>query len=655
MTILKFRAAPALRCWLALIVALVLTMAGSVGAQTNDTDWLGINANYYGNLNPDLQDLGIKSIRLGVSWQTEGNYSETRYLDAAKINPFVAAGYKIHLSINYRGYDLNNKKVDVADFETWVANYKEFCRQVITKWGSPGNVKIPYYICGNEPDLNDASTGNLTPYQAYRFSRALWEAKNAVNSALTTESAPVSSPTTNYLRDMINAGVADTTDVIGIHAYSNQFDNANLRKPWDFLQAAGKSKPISISEAGVPLNLGWQPAGTTDVYWRTRWHQLAYLQAKRFGYDRMLLFSHTGNSDFTDKWAYRNRNNGYAPIQTAYDEVKYGLRKRPNLNGGFEASNDKWHEWIMLMDINKPQAEEPNWADFASTSIPHAGARCLKITAASWTGRDVERIVPDLTIGVPCTLSIYAKVQSGGTASLRANGYNRTNGLDEKSASTSVVGSWTKLSVTFTPTNPWVVIVLDCGVTSATDAACYFDDAVVAQNSTAFNGTYKVIARHSGKCLDVDGGVAATQDGANVHQWDYLGQTNQQWIITPTDSGYYKLIAKNSGKALDLESGTGPSANGTNVHQWTYKGATNQQWKIEAVGGGYYKLTCRVSGRVLDVEGGVTATQNGANVHQWDYLGQTNQQWMLTQISTSTALAAPAKTSSSTAPSGGSS
>ena len=654
MPIPTFRAAPTLRCLLALIVALVLTMAGSVGAQTNDTDWLGINANYYGNLNPDLQDLGIKSIRMGTSWQTEGNYSETRYLDAAKINAFVAAGYKLHLSINYRGYDLNNKKVDVADFETWVANYKEFCRQVITKYGSPGNVKIPYYICGNEPDLNDASTGNLTPYQAYRFSRALWEAKNAVNPSLTTESAPVAAPASGFLRDMINAGVADYTDVIGIHAYSDQFDENQLSQPWQYLAAVGKSKPISISESGVPLRAGWAPAGMDENQWRTRWHQLAYIEAKRYGISQMLLFSHTGNSDWTDKWAYRDRNNNFAPVQGAYDEVKNGLKKRTNLNGGFESDNDRWHEWIVMQPIK--QVAEPTWANFTAGGA-HSGARCLKITVGGdW--RQVRKVVEGLTVGVPYTLSAWVKLEGSNQAYVNAMGFNRTQGSQEASASvTGNLGTWQKVSVSFTPTNPWVVVSLASPGSGLSNAACSFDDITLTGGPTAtnFSGTYKLLARHSGNALDVEGGVAATQNGANVHQWAYLNQTNQQWIITATDNGYYKLLAKHSGKALDIASGTGPSSNGTNVHQWAYQGLANQQWSIESVGGGYYKLINRFSGKALDVDGGVTATQNGANVHQWDYLGQTNQQWGLTQISTATLASAPAAKTAAPAPSGGAS
>ena len=638
---------------------LVATLFSSARAQTNDGQWLGINAPHYSSLNSHLSDLGLKAIRMGSGWQQSGKPDEMRYRDDAKISSFAAAGYTLHMAVPYRGYDFNNKKIDVADFETWVSNYKELCRQTISRYGSPGNVKVPYYICGNEPDLNDPFSGNLTPYQAYRFSRALWEAKNQINSSLKTESSPVSSPDATFLREMINAGVADYTDVIGIHAYADQFDDGRLSKPWGWLQTAGKTKPIAISESGVPLGAGWAPSGIDEVLWRTRWHQLAYVQAKRYGIDRMLLFSHTGDTSWTDKWDYRDRQNNFAPVQGAYDEVKYGMRKRTTINGGFESNNDRWHEWVVMQPI--AQAAEATWANFTSSNV-HSGSRCLKITAGSGT-RSVRKVVADLTVGTPYTLSAWIKMVGGsGGARLTAMGYNHTNGDEEVSASAAGYDTWQKLTVTFTPTNSWVVISLSTTGTTASNISSYFDDVTLTTGSpsTTLSGTYKLLARHSGKALTVD--ASSTADGANVIQYGTDDAYNRLWIVTATDSGYYSLKAKHSGKKLSVD--TNPATNGSNngtatgaganVVQYGTNDAYNRQWKIESVGSGYYKLTNRQTGRVLDVSGGPSATGDGANVQQWDYSGGTNQQWGLTQISSATSLSAPAATSVAPSPSGGS-
>jgi elongation factor Tu len=42
--------------------------------------------------------------------------------------------------------------------------------------------------------------------------------------------------------------------------------------------------------------------------------------------------------------------------------------------------------------------------------------------------------------------------------------------------------------------------------------------------------------------------------------------------------GYYKLVAKHSGKVLDVAGIS--SANGAKLHQWDYVGGDNQKWKL---------------------------------------------------------------------------
>jgi hypothetical protein len=146
-------------------------------------------------------------------------------------------------------------------------------------------------------------------------------------------------------------------------------------------------------------------------------------------------------------------------------------------------------------------------------------------------------------------------------------------------------------------------------------------------------GTYRIMARHSNKALDVVGGSTATGDGIGVHQWEYVNGTNQRWTVTSVGSGYYRLTAVHSGKALEVANWY--VNNGAAIVQRTYSGGANQQWLIESVGGSYYRVVNRYSGKALDVNGGTSAIQNGAIVHQWDYLGATNQQWQFVPVSSS--------------------
>ncbi len=140
---------------------------------------------------------------------------------------------------------------------------------------------------------------------------------------------------------------------------------------------------------------------------------------------------------------------------------------------------------------------------------------------------------------------------------------------------------------------------------------------------SAISGTFSIIARHSGKAVEVKG--YSTANGGDVVQWTNSGGSNQKWNISDLGNGYYKIINVNSGLALDVSAGS--TADGGDVIQWAYNGGNNQQWAITDLGTGYYKIINRNSGKSLDVA--ARSTADGANVLQWTYSGATNQQFAL--------------------------
>ena len=136
------------------------------------------------------------------------------------------------------------------------------------------------------------------------------------------------------------------------------------------------------------------------------------------------------------------------------------------------------------------------------------------------------------------------------------------------------------------------------------------------------NGIYRIVARHSGKALEVGGFSKA--NGSNVQQWGYAWGENQRWAVTHLGNNQYSIVGAQSGKALDV-AGWGTSS-GSNVHIWTYGGAANQKWILTATSGGYYRLTpTHATGMCLDVSG--YSSNDGANVQIWSYGGGNNQQW----------------------------
>jgi hypothetical protein len=99
--------------------------------------------------------------------------------------------------------------------------------------------------------------------------------------------------------------------------------------------------------------------------------------------------------------------------------------------------------------------------------------------------------------------------------------------------------------------------------------------------------TYTVVNQQSGKCLDVSG--VSTADGAAVIQWTCSGGgLNQQFTLrrvgyAGNDSHDYQLVARHSGKCVDVS--TVSTAPGAPIHQWTCNPVNqasplNQTWRL---------------------------------------------------------------------------
>jgi sugar/nucleoside kinase (ribokinase family) len=77
--------------------------------------------------------------------------------------------------------------------------------------------------------------------------------------------------------------------------------------------------------------------------------------------------------------------------------------------------------------------------------------------------------------------------------------------------------------------------------------------------------------------LDVE--ANGLSEGIRVIHWGETGGDNQRWRVVDCENGYYKLIAKHSGLCLDVCGGN--SDNGTILHQWSDNGTDAQRFKIE--------------------------------------------------------------------------
>nr|WP_236034518.1 RICIN domain-containing protein [Bifidobacterium saguinibicoloris] len=96
----------------------------------------------------------------------------------------------------------------------------------------------------------------------------------------------------------------------------------------------------------------------------------------------------------------------------------------------------------------------------------------------------------------------------------------------------------------------------------------------------------------------------ATDDGAVTQLNKATGGENQRFTFTKQQDGSYEIKNVATGKVLDVENGVGASQ--ATVRQWTANGSTAQHWFVRDSGTGYY-LQSALGEYVLDLSGGSTA------------------------------------------------
>ena len=100
-----------------------------------------------------------------------------------------------------------------------------------------------------------------------------------------------------------------------------------------------------------------------------------------------------------------------------------------------------------------------------------------------------------------------------------------------------------------------------------------FADPIDAADPSAY---YRISPVHSRKVLAVAEG--SLRNGERVLQWDLIeSEENQKWRFVPVGEGFYKILAKHSGKCLDVFGGNASQGDGVAVQQWDYNGGDNQK------------------------------------------------------------------------------
>jgi cytochrome c peroxidase len=119
---------------------------------------------------------------------------------------------------------------------------------------------------------------------------------------------------------------------------------------------------------------------------------------------------------------------------------------------------------------------------------------------------------------------------------------------------------------------------------------------------------YRVIARHSGKCVDVLN--RATGNGAALIQWPCaspaLTQVNQRFQLVADEKGSMRLYAQHSGRVVEVSGGS--QSDGAKVQQWdALSGLEYQRWRIVRRDGNYHTIVNQQSRKCLTISGASTA------------------------------------------------
>jgi PA14 domain. len=143
---------------------------------------------------------------------------------------------------------------------------------------------------------------------------------------------------------------------------------------------------------------------------------------------------------------------------------------------------------------------------------------------------------------------------------------------------------------------------------------------------TNVSGVYYLQNKASKYYMEVAGGYTATNDGAGIQQNNNASTINQQFKITHLGDGTYSIVAMHSGKSLDVDGFS--LLDGTSVKQWNYYGSSNQKFIIIPGTDDCYKLIAAHSAKIIEA----VTTSLQANVRQYNDYGQAKGQWRLVPV-----------------------
>ncbi len=141
---------------------------------------------------------------------------------------------------------------------------------------------------------------------------------------------------------------------------------------------------------------------------------------------------------------------------------------------------------------------------------------------------------------------------------------------------------------------------------------------------------YSITAMHSGKALEIEGGIDGKANGLALQQNEPTGAANQLFQFRQVQSGFFQITVKHSGKVLEIRDNS--LKDHASIQQNEFNGKDCQLFTLVKETSGNYRIIARSTGYGFDVLGGVKATGDNIPVVVYPATGATNQTFRIVEV-----------------------
>lgn len=670
----------------------------------------GADSPSHHHMRPDATMPGYKPTRTGsYNWSADSNQRKIlKKLYSLKSSAiYEAVSYSPPYWMTKSGCSAGNTDGSDNLNDTDYATFADYLTEVVRHYNDSVGVKFSRIAPMNEPFSNwwkaYGSQEGCAFSQAHQ--QALIDslynklvAKNMLSYCkISAMDANSIDEALNGLNGYISSGVINNVNTITTHSYYGT-QRAQL-----YSAAAGQSKEVWQTESG-PLGV-YQTGIDNNLVMASR----IIDDMKNMGAAAWADWQAMDGSSNWGLWTYDTVQRTYSKSKLYYVRKQFSKYLKPGYTIVYSSQNtiaalNPLNNQLVIVLVNTDTATSGDSFKVDLNLFASAGAsasayrtspteNCVQLSSISLTnnifsytapGRSVTTFIIPVTLAVdPIGSGNYRITAKHSGKDMSVNGWSLNDGAPIQQWTPLGQGNevfnvqWTSSGYKLLPSYDAKAVTVN-GYSTDNGAVVnqYTDSEQQNQRFSiidAGGGYYRIVARHSAKCLAVS--ANGMNDGDTLVQWEWLNYDNFKWQFTsiPLDStianGGYLIKAKNSGKAMSVDAWSqnnggvieqwdsvcqgnekfnvrytssgyiiSPSynskvvsvnnysvANGASIVQWDDLNQQHQRYQIINLGGGYYKIVSRYSNKCLAING--SGTSNGVPVVQWEWLDADNFKW----------------------------